>query len=671
MSHAEHSHEHECCSACCLPTVLALLGLVFFLLKWFLGIEDMEAVKRIFANLRSRNGQHWVSNPCSKYVHSCFNQRVIGGVQVDEKSKKNGGELVAAVLKSIFTLCGGHISPILVGCEQLGIKVVDTRHEVNAVFAADAVARLTQRIGVVAVTAGPGLTNTITAVKNAQMAESPLLLIGGAAPSLLKGRGALQDIDQGVLFRPLCKFTARVTKVRDIVPTVRRAIKEAQSGTPGPVFVEFPIDVLYPYEIIVKEMGFAPNPKGFKRFLNAYLFAYVSRQLGCAWIERDITPLPVEIPQPSEAEIDAAVELIAAAKKPLLLLGSQTVLPPVSPTDLQAAVNKLGIAAYLGGMCRGLLGHRLARPTAAEPKGRVEGGGRTVCDFRLGYGKALSGRAKVISINRNAEQMRKNEGFFWKSTLNIQKDVASTLLGIQRALEARKWTPPADFLASLKERERAKEESNAKKATEQLMGGKLNPLDLLNRLEKVRFLLFLFASSNARSRSFRKTRSSWPTAATFVGSAAYIVRPRGPLQWLDPGAFGTLGVGGGFALGAKTVFPNRPVVILYGDGYSLIEFDTFVRHKLPVIALIGNDACWSQIARDQVPWFNSAVGCELAHTAYEKVGEALGARGVLLSGEQRGRHRRRTARGDRPLPEGRIDGHQRDHRNHGLPRGQH
>lgn len=135
----------------------------------------------------------------------------------------------------------------------------------------------------------------------------------------------------------------------------------------------------------------------------------------------------------------------------------------------------------------------------------------------------------------------------------------------------------------------------------------------------------------------------------FVGSAAYIVRPRGPLQWLDPGAFGTLGVGGGFALGAKSVYPNRPVVVLYGDGssgYSLMEFDTFVRHKLPVVALIGNDACWSQIgndehcnvgrlnivlARDQVVWFNSAVGCELAHTGYEKIGQALGAEGMLLT----------------------------------------
>lgn len=260
------AHEHDHCSTCCLVPLLAILLSFVFILKWFLGIDDMSALKRIFSNI-SAGRQHWLSNLFQvsfwTFIQSCLN------FQVEESSKRHGGELVAEVLKAhdvshVFTLCGGHISPILVACEKLGIKIVDTRHEVNAVFAADAVARLTQKIGVCAVTAGPGLTNTITAVKNAQMAESPLLLIGGAAPSLLKGRGALQDIDQGVLFRPLCKFTGRITKVRDIIPTVREAIRVAQSDTPGPVFIEFPIDILYPYEMVVKEMGFAKNPKGFQ-----------------------------------------------------------------------------------------------------------------------------------------------------------------------------------------------------------------------------------------------------------------------------------------------------------------------------------------------------------------------------------------------------------------------
>ncbi len=159
-------------------------------------------------------------------------------LQADPTSERHGGELVAEALKAhgvefMFTLCGGHISPVNVAADKLGIRIIDTRHEASAVFAADAVARLSGKIGVAIVTAGPGLTNTITAVKNAQMAESPVLLMGGAAATLLKGRGALQDIDQMSLFKPLCKFCASIGCVRDIIPTIRKAIAVAQSDTPG------------------------------------------------------------------------------------------------------------------------------------------------------------------------------------------------------------------------------------------------------------------------------------------------------------------------------------------------------------------------------------------------------------------------------------------------------
>src|SRR5512147_1137571 len=162
----------------------------------------------------------------------------------------NGGDLVAEVLKAqgvpfLFTLCGGHISPILVGAKQRGIRVIDTRHEATAVFAADAVARLTGKPGVAAVTAGPGLTNTITAVKNAQLAQSPVVLIGGAAPTALQGRGALQDIDQRPLVEPHVKRFLKMQRVRDLGPAVAEAFALAQSGVPGPVFIECPVDLLY------------------------------------------------------------------------------------------------------------------------------------------------------------------------------------------------------------------------------------------------------------------------------------------------------------------------------------------------------------------------------------------------------------------------------------------
>src|SRR5689334_4459369 len=168
---------------------------------------------------------------------------------------QHGGDIVADVLARhgvthLFTLCGGHISPILTGAQGKGIKVVDVRDEGNAVFAADAVARMTGTIGVAAVTAGPGVTNTITALKNAQMAQTPLLLLGGATATLLKGRGSLQDIDQLTLMKPLVKWATAVKTVPALVPTLERAIAIAKDGVPGPVFLEVPVDILYPEEIV-------------------------------------------------------------------------------------------------------------------------------------------------------------------------------------------------------------------------------------------------------------------------------------------------------------------------------------------------------------------------------------------------------------------------------------
>src|SRR5512133_2268831 len=163
---------------------------------------------------------------------------------------RHGGDRVADVLRAhgvrtLFTLCGGHISPILAATKARGIRIVDVRDEATAVFAADATARLSGLPGVAAVTAGPGIANTITALKNAQLAQSPVILLGGAAPTALQGRGALQDIDQRALVEPHVKLFRKVTTVRALAPAVEEAFSVARSGVPGPVFVECPVDLLY------------------------------------------------------------------------------------------------------------------------------------------------------------------------------------------------------------------------------------------------------------------------------------------------------------------------------------------------------------------------------------------------------------------------------------------
>uniref|UniRef100_U3EUP3 2-hydroxyacyl-CoA lyase 2 n=2 Tax=Micrurus TaxID=8634 RepID=U3EUP3_MICFL len=546
--------------------------------------------------------------------------------QVDPKSTRHGGEIVAEVLKAhgvhyLFTLVGGHISPILVASEKLGIRVVDTRHEVTAVFAADAVARLSGTVGVAAVTAGPGVTNTVTAMKNAQMAESPVLLIGGATGTLQKGRGALQDIDQLSLFKPLCKFCASVNTVKDIAPVLRKAIAVAQSNTPGPVFVEFPLDILYPYHLVEREIlrnVFTKSLKG--KALNWFLRNYLRNLFAGAWEIQDLSPLPVTIPEATEAQVQQCVELISRARKPVILLGSQVTLPPIPASKLREALEELGIPCFLGGMARGMLGKnsplhiRQNRREALKEADLVILAG-TVCDFRLSYGRTLSKHSKIIAVNRNREQLFKNAYFHWTPNVAIKGDAALFLVCLNQKLKG--YSCPQDWVISLKEADQRKEKTNREKA-EEPTEQHLNPLKLLHHVD------YLLPEDSLLVAD----------GGDFVGSAAYIIKPRGPLSWLDPGAFGTLGVGGGFALGAKLCRPDSEVWILYGDGslgFSIMEFDTFVRHRIPVIALVGNDACWTQISREQVPLLGSNVACALDYLDYHVVVEGLGGKGLLLT----------------------------------------
>ncbi|KAF7664780.1 hypothetical protein LDENG_00165150 [Lucifuga dentata] len=552
--------------------------------------------------------------------------------KTETKSPRHGGESVAEVLRAhgvkyVFTLVGGHISPILVACEKVGIRIVDTRHEATAVFAADAVARLSGTVGVAAVTAGPGLTNTVTAVKNAQMAESPLLLMGGAAGTLLQGRGALQDIDQMSLFKPLCKFCASVRTVREIVPMVRKALAIAQSGTPGPVFIEFPIDTLYPFHLVSKEFGVKNPPKGLMgKVVTWYLQNHLMNLFAGAWEPRDVSPLPVDIPQATDDQVQTCVELVSRAKKPVILMGSQATLPPTPADDIRKALEDLGIPCFLGGMSRGILGKnssihiRQNRRDALKEADFVLLAG-TVCDFRLSYGRVLNRRSKIIAVNRDKIQLLKNSDMFWKPTLAIQGDAGSFLVRLSKGLKGHKC--PEEWPQSLKAGDVIKETANRAKADEKT-DCHLNPLKVLHCVDELMAEDSIIVADGG----------------DFVGSAAYIMRPRGPLRWLDPGAFGTLGVGGGFALGAKLCQPESEVWIIYGDGslgYSVAEFDTFTRHKTPVIAVVGNDACWSQISREQVPILGSNVACGLAFTDYHIVANGYGGKGYLIGCEDEDR----------------------------------
>ncbi|XP_071442634.1 2-hydroxyacyl-CoA lyase 2-like [Hetaerina americana] len=541
---------------------------------------------------------------------------------VDRESPAYGGILVAEVLKNhgvknIFTLVGGHISPILAAAERIGIKVVDTRHEASAVFAADAAARLTGEIGVAAVTAGPGLTNCITAMKTAQMAESPVLLLGGAAAMIQKGRGALQDIDQLSLLKTTCKFCITVKAVKDIVPVLKKAINRALSGVPGPVFVELPLDVLYPYCIVRKELiGKMNTSTILGRIISWYLEYYLNSVFTSAWEPRDMSPLPVETPIPDPNLVEDAATLLVQARRPLILVGSQAMIKKDGIENMRNALLQLGVPTYLGGMARGLLGVgcpiqiQHARSEALKKADLVILAG-TKCDFRLKYGRILPKKGKIITVNRDYDQATMNAWYFWNPTLTITGDVASFISSLETFVYGYKGD--SKWIAKLQERDVAKEQFILDMSTQSV--DYLNPLSVLHELNKL-------LPDNAILIA---------DGGDFVGSAANILKPRGPLTWLDPGAFGTLGVGGGFAVGAKITCPDAQVWIIYGDGscgYSIAEFDTFVRHNLPVIALVGNDGGWAQIEREQKAIFGTSVACRLERSPYHLVARGYGAEGI-------------------------------------------
>jgi len=530
----------------------------------------------------------------------------------------NGGERIARVLaasgvKVIFTLCGGHISPILVGAKSLGIRVVDTRHEVNAVFAADAMARLTGIPGVAAVTAGPGVTNALTAIKNAQLAQSPIVVFGGATAGLLRGRGSLQDIDQHELVRPHVKAFLRPSNVGSLDTATADALAIAASGVPGPVFIECPVDLLYPEELVRSWFASKSSKSSIRDRLFAwYLGRYADRIFSGAGDEPDAPGRAIRRLDPSAREIARIALQLARAERPLMIVGSQAVHPAGEARDVAEAVERLGIPVYLTGMSRGLLGRdhplqiRHRRRDALKASDLVVLVG-VPCDFRLDYGRQI-GRRTLIGINRSRRDL----------TLNRRPDVA-VLAEPGRALRAlAERVTPRDrraWIETLRQGDSAREGEIEATAAEPVDG--VNPLALCRAIENALDDDSILVADGG----------------DFVSTASYIVRPRGPLSWLDPGAFGTLGVGAGFAMAAKLARPGAEVWILYGDGsagFSIAEFDSFVRHRIPVIAVVGNDGCWTQIAREQVDVLGDDTACMLGQSSYHAVAEGFGAAGILV-----------------------------------------
>ncbi|HSL82707.1 MAG TPA: thiamine pyrophosphate-dependent enzyme, partial [Thermoanaerobaculia bacterium] len=452
-------------------------------------------------------------------------------------------------------------------------------------------------------------------------------LLGGATAPLLKGRGALQDINQMSLLRPLVKEAVAVARVRELAPVLEHAFRVALDGVPGPVFVEVPVDLLYD-DSLVKEWYGGKGGKGLGgKLLQAYLSFHARRLFAGAGEVEVGGRIEREAPRPDPPDVSKAARLLRKARRPVLVAGSGALADPTTAEETVAAIERLGVPTYLAGMARGLLGAehplqlRHGRTPALKQADLVLLAGFPV-DFRLDYGRKIARKARVVAAGRDPLLLARNR----KPDVAAAGDAGVFLRELAGALDGRKgegaWRPPeawGGWLETLRTRDAEREEEIARQAAEP--ASPLNPLHLLREIEAV----------------LPDDSVLVADGGDFVASASYIVRPRGPLRWLDPGAFGTLGVGGGFALGAALCRPGAEVWLLYGDGsagYSLAEIDTFVRHGLPVIAVVGNDASWMQIAREQVEILGDDVGTVLRRTDYHRAAEGFGGVGLEIPGPE-------------------------------------
>lgn len=499
----------------------------------------------------------------------------------------HGGTLVARALAAegvshLFTLCGGHIQHIYDGCLDHGIRVVDTRHEQSAGHAAEGWARATGQVGVCAVTAGPGVTDAVTALANAHRGGVPMICIGGQGPAFLREMGSLQEMDHVSLCRSISKWSATVPETRRIPDFMAMAFRKATTGVPGPVFLEMPLDILMNME---NDSGITPPADYRPRFG----------------------------PGPDPAAIEAAAAALARAERPVAVVGTQWFFSPARAAihDFLAAWD---LPCFLNGGARGALRpddpryFRLCRGKALEKADCIVIFG-TPWDFRLNYGQNVPADATVIQVDLDPQVIGHNRG----AQVGIPADSGLTMAALAAA--GRKdngaWV-------------------QAVRGMEQKAYDKMLP-EMRSDSQPVNPLRF----SAELAAALPRDTTIVCDGGDIVGTAAKLVDVHEPGHWMDPGPLGTLGVGPGFAMAAKLARPQSPTVIIYGDGsFGLngFEFEAMARQGIPVVGVIGNDAGWTQIRRGQKELFGEArtPATALDFTRYDRVVEALGGHGEYV-----------------------------------------
>ncbi len=504
----------------------------------------------------------------------------------------HGGWIVAKVLKSegvevVFTLSGGHIAALYDGCKREGIRVVDTRHEQAAVHAAEGWAKCTRTPGVAILTAGPGVTDGVTGVANAFLAGSPVLVIGGAAPLGLWDKGALQEMNQIDLLRPITKWARTVHETNRLGEYTASAFRQMLNGKPGPTFLEMPMDVLN--NLVDTETLVDPGEPASYR--------YGGRTA------------------PDPDMIVKATALLEKAQRPVIMAGTAVWWCDASE-PLRQLAERINAPVFLNGAGRGCLPptHPLfftaARRKALEGADTILAIG-TRMDFRLAHGQPplIPAQADIIWFDLAGEDVGVNRG----AAVGLVGDVG---LSMHYLAEATKQSSAGDWLDYIRSEER-----NAAVRDEAAMNSDVVPVHPM--------------------RLCREIRDFIDEDTTVVGDGGDIVSYGGriinvykPGYWLDPGPMGCLGTGTGFAMAAQMARPGKKVLILHGDGaFGLngMEFESMVRQQLPIVSIIGNDGAWGQIKHPQKAILGHATAAELSPgIRYDKMVEALGGYGELV-----------------------------------------
>lgn len=509
----------------------------------------------------------------------------------------HSGELAVQVarahgVETMFTLSGAHVFPMYDGAVKLNtdgeppqMRLLDVRHEQTAAFAAEATGKLTRVPGLAVLTAGPGVTNGISAIAQAQFAGSPMVVVGGRAPQNRWGSGSLQELDQPPIIAPVAKSARTLMTAGDVAAGMDEAFTLARSSHRGPVFVDVPMD-----EFFNSASGTVGSGEGTRV-------------------------------EPDPDAIAAVARLLADARRPVLILGTDVWADHAEAAALRF-VEDLGIPTLTNGMGRGLIpgGHpslvTKARGAALSGADLVVVVG-TPLDFRLGYG-VFSGKdgatpARVVHVADSPAQVSGHA----ELAGSVAGDLTTVLDGLQAAIEAGDkpgWRDWADQLADLVKAAAARDA--------ELLTAEADPIhpariygELVPRLADDSVVI--------------------GDGGDFVSFAGKYVEPQRPGGWLDPGPYGCLGAGLGAAIAARLARPSAQVTLLLGDGaagFSLMDVDTLVRHDLPVVMVMGNNSAWGLEKGPMQMLYGYDVVADLAQrTPYDQVVTALGGAGETVT----------------------------------------